>query len=311
MARITASHASHGESKTPQVKTIIDIEKRSERLLAGYQEWLGIIGYAESSVKTLPKQLEPFFLYLKREGITNLELVPKEIIRSYYETLQTRKSKQTGELLKNQTLNSHIRNLNLFSHYLEETDQGYLQIDLPYETREDTERDILTLHEISELYQVCTEGKEGLKERTILNLYYGCGLRCKEGLQLNVSDIQLDKRLLHIRITKNRKSRNVPFIDQIQKSLSDYLHHYQPKKLLLDGMSSSTVHRILRSLIERTENEALQEKNIGLHSLRHSIATHLLYQGMPIDQISEFLGHSSIMSTQTYLHVSYESAQYL
>ena len=288
------------------VKTekVIDIENKWVRLLAGYQEWLGIIGYAESSVKSLPQQLKPFFFHLREKKITTLELVPKEIIRSYYEHLQTRKSQQSGELLKQSTLNGHIRNLNLFAHYLEETDQGYLQIDLRYDRKEPEERDIITLHEISALYEVCNEGKEGLKERTILNLYYGCGLRCKEGLQLKVTDIQLDKRLLHIRITKNRKSRNVPFVDQIQKELSDYLHHYQPKQLLLEGMSSAALHKILRALIQRTENETLQKKKIGLHSLRHSIATHLLYQGMPIDQISEFLGHGSILSTQTYLHLA-------
>ena len=90
-----------------------------QRLLKGYQEWLGIIGYAESSVKSLPQQLKPFFIHLKRSEVKSLELVPKEIIRSYYEQLKQRKSQQTGELLKNSTLNGHIRNLNLLRNYLE------------------------------------------------------------------------------------------------------------------------------------------------------------------------------------------------
>ena len=99
-------------------KKVIDIENKLVRLLAGYQEWLGIIGYAESSVKTLPNQLEPFFLHMKQQEITKMEVVPKEVIRSDYKQLKQRKSQQTGELLKSSTLNGYIRNLNLFSNYL-------------------------------------------------------------------------------------------------------------------------------------------------------------------------------------------------
>lgn len=67
-------------------------------------------------------------------------------------------------------------------------------------------------------------------------------------------------------------------------------------------MSSTAVSKVLKGLIERTGNEELQEKKIGMHTLRHSIATHLLESGMGIESISQFLGHQGIRSTQTYLH---------
>ena len=71
-------------------------------------------------------------------------------------------------------------------------------------------------------------------------------------------------------------------------------------------MSSTAVSKVLKSLIERTGSEELKDKQIGLHTLRHSIATHLLESGMGIENISQFLGHQRIRSTQTYLHLSYE-----
>ena len=63
----------------------------------------------------------------------------------------------------------------------------------------------------------------------------------------------------------------------------------------------------LKLLQYYSEDSALQEKEIGLHSLRHSIATHLLQAGMPLESISRFLGHSSLESTQIYTHLSAEA----
>lgn len=298
---------------------VIGIENRTERLIAGYQEWLGIIGYAQSSVKTLPQQLQPFFSYLRQaghlneSGVESLALVSKEIIRNYYRQLKQRKSQLTGELLKNSTLNGHIRNLNLFGNYLEETGQGSLQLDLKYERIEPTEKEVLNLYEIDQLYNACEEGITGLRERAILSLYYGCGLRSSEGINLNVNDILLDKQLVHVKKAKNSRARYVPFVSNQKQDFELYLKYYQLKTespFLVNNkgrrMSSSAVSKILKSLIERTGREELQEKKIGLHTLRHSIATHLLESGMGIENISQFLGHQKIRSTQTYLHLTYE-----
>ena len=311
MARITPSHLSQPKSKTPKrAKTSYTYQ----RPLKGYQEWLGIIGYAESSVKSLPQQLHPFFIHLKRSGVKSLALVPKEIIRSYYEQLKQRKSQQTGELLKNSTLNGHIRNLNLFATYLEETGQGSLQLDLKLERVEIAEKEVLSLYEIDQLYNACEEGITGIRERAILSLYYGCGLRSQEGINLNVNDVLLDKQLVHIRKAKNKQARYVPFVVNQKQDFELYLQHYRSSLIryqeetafLLTNqgrrMSSTAVSRVLKSLVGRTQNEALQEKKIGLHALRHSIATHLLQSGMGIENISQFLGHMRIRSTQTYLH---------
>jgi len=308
MSRITASHLSQPKNKTPHEKT----SYLYQRVLEGYKEWLGIIGYAKDTVSSLPSQLQPFFFHLKEQKIENLNEVRKTIIYSYYEKLKQKKSQLTGELLKNSTLNGYIRNLRLFNDYLEETQQGSLLIDLQYEPKEQPEREMLSLYEIDQLYNACSEQIEGLRERVTLNLYYGCGLRSQEGINLNVNDILLDKQLVHIRKAKNRKARYVPFVEKQKRDFELYMRYYQLKAespLLVNNqskrMSSSVVSKVLKELVQRTDNEELKEKKIGLHTLRHCIATHLLESGMEIEAISQFLGHSGIRSTQTYLH--YES----
>ena len=122
------------------------------RINEGYKEWLDIIGYSRDTVNSLPNQLKPFFFHLKKENIHTLKEVSKQVIRNYYQTLKQKRSQQTGKLLKPSTLNGYLRNLRLFSDYLEETGQGSLQIDIRNEPKEYPEREVLSLYEIDQIY---------------------------------------------------------------------------------------------------------------------------------------------------------------
>lgn len=295
-----------------------------QRLAESYKEWLSLIGYAQDTVNHLPSQLQYFFLHLEKQQINSLEKVCKKNISCYYESIKQRKNPQTGSFLKSSTLNGYLRNLRLFSHYLEETGQGSLPIDIRNEPKEQAEREVLTREEIKQLYHACSEQTAGLRERAILSLYYGCGLRSSEGLRLNVEDILLEKQLLYVRKSKNYKARYVPFIKSQQQDFILYLKHCRPALDKADTIKQATpafllnnkgermrygqLSGILKSLIERTADEALQERKIGLHTLRHSIATHLLQSGMEIEAIAQLLGHRQIRSTQTYLHLLHEYA---
>jgi integrase/recombinase XerD len=76
-------------------------------------------------------------------------------------------------------------------------------------------------------------------------------------------------------------------------------------------MMDETYNKHLKALIERTQNEVLQEKKITMHNLRHSIATHLLEQGIPVEQVRLFLGHSQLETTQIYTHINRQQLQNL
>jgi len=284
------------------------------RLTEGFKEWLHIIGYAPSTIDSLPRRAAELLEYAGTQGIYSLSQIQNYHLKAYYETLKTKKSKQTGELLKNSTLNGIIRAWKLFGHYLEETDQGTLNVDLPYEPDDTIEREILTTQEIKALYNAADETILGLRDRAMLSVYYGCGLRSNEGLSLDLSDVMVEKGLLYVRKGKGYKERYVPFTEAVKTDFRLYLQECRPKLVKQPNEESFLVNNQGKRIGSSTQTKRLKEllkqanitKPIGLHNLRHSIATHLLKSGMQIEDIAKFLGHAYISSTQIYTHIAHE-----
>lgn len=298
------------------------------RYTEGFREWLRILNYNGSTVDTSARQLQELFDWLQAQQITSLtQLTRKHILQWYDQLKYVRKSQHTDTFLKASTLNSYISTLRLFAFYLQETEQASLTIDLVCEKLTPSIRHVLTTQEVQELYQATADDAYGLRDRAMLSLYYGCGIRSSEGIGLNLDDVMLNKKMLYIREGKGYKERYVPFVDKQQEDFENYLRHARPelvKASLSCGegqgevafllgykgrrISYTMLLRSLKQLQQRTGNEALQEKVFGLHALRHSIATHLMHRGMKFDYIGQFLGHSSLDSTQIYTHLAHEYA---
>ena len=134
---------------------------------------------------------------------------------------------------------------------------------------------------------------------------------------LDVGDIDFDRSLLHVRKGKNYKERFVPMSKASREYLQTYVYDHRAE--LLKGsktdalfISYNRYHRMqgqslfarLKRLAYQTESAEIVEKDIGLHTLRHSIATHLLAAGMKLESIRRFLGHGSLESTQVYTHLA-------
>lgn len=293
------------------------------RLTDGFKEWLDIMGYVPSSIESMPRRINEFTRFLQQYKVQQISQIKRKHIEAFYTKQKTRKSKLTGELLKNSTLNGINRILRLFAHYLEETGQGQLTIDIPYEKKEPPEREILTLDEIKALYNAADETILGLRDRAMLNIYYGCGLRSKEGTSLTLKDVMTDKNLIYVRKGKQYRERYVPFTYKQKKDFEFYLKScreelVKPARQRQSGgdeaqqsflvnnqgkpISSNTLHNRLKALAKI----AGINKTVGLHMLRHSIATHLMQSGMKIEDIATFLGHKNIESTQRYTHLSHE-----
>jgi integrase/recombinase XerD len=154
------------------------------------------------------------------------------------------------------------------------------------------------------------------RDRAILAIFYGCGLRRNEGVNVDVGDINFDRALLHVRKGKNYKERFVPMGKSVMKHLQEYIYDHRPEllqgskteslfvSLLTRRINGQTIILRIKYLKHQTENAELIEKEIGLHTLRHSIATHLLQSGMKLESIARFLGHSTLESTQIYTHLA-------
>lgn len=282
------------------------------RLTASFKEWLSIVGYSDDSVASQPRVIEKYFAFMVKNKVKSLDKIKLTDTQNWFETEKQRKSKQTGELLKNSTLNGIIRSLKLFSQFLDETSLGRLTIDLPYEPKEIPEREILTQDEIKALYNAADETILGLRDRAILSIYYGCGLRSKEGQFLELKDIILDRKLVHVRKGKQYKERYVPFVQKQMTDFKLYLQECRPELttaqtqnwFLLNNKGNQTNSSFLLKRIKQLVELAEIKKDIGLHTLRHSIATHLMQSGMKIESISQFLGHKNLDSTQRYTHIA-------
>ncbi len=171
-------------------------------------------------------------------------------------------------------------------------------------------REPLSKEEIQQLFTTATS----LKETALLHVFYSCGLRRSEGEALNINDIHFKQQLLYVREGKGAKRRVVPVTERVSKELEDYYLqercNHQPLKgsfkavdmeaFLLNAkgnrMKGDQCNKLLKQL---TEKAALQ-KEITLHHLRHSIATHLLQSGMSMEYVRDFLGHSFLETTQIY-----------
>ena len=285
------------------------------RLKEGYKEWLQLLNYNKTTKQQYPNYIYSFLEYLESQGIKSLKDLTGEALAKYIESVKTKVNPVTKTLLKGSTINGYIRNLKLFARYLEETGQQSFTVTTQYEIKQYTEKEILTTPEIQALYNATTEDTRGLRDRVILTIYYGCGLRCNEGLTLHINDVLLDKNLLYVRQGKQYKERYVPFVASQKKDIEHYLFYGRPKLLkdkdspyfLLNNqgreMKYGFLSAALKRMIKQTGNEALKNRSTGLHHLRHSIATHLMQGGMQIENISTFLGHGHLSSTQIYTHI--------
>jgi integrase/recombinase XerD len=145
-----------------------------------------------------------------------------------------------------------------------------------------------------------------LKHRIALTLIYSAGLRSQEASNMKISDIDFVRKSIHIRQSKYKKDRIVPLSNYMAKGLKTYLAVEKPSVWLFNGKdtdgrySSKGLDWVMREALKKTDIK----KEVSLHSLRHSYATHLLEDGVNILLIKKLLGHAKIETTMIYLHVA-------
>jgi integrase/recombinase XerD len=163
---------------------------------------------------------------------------------------------------------------------------------------------ILSEEEVSRLISVTTN----LKHKAIIVTIYSCGLRMSELLNLKMTDIQSDRRLVLVRDGKGNKDRTTVLSETTLGLLRKYYRVYKPQTYLFEGpggcrYSCKSVHAI----VKRSLDIAGIERPASTHTLRHSFATHLLENGTDLRYIQMLLGHTSPKTTEIYAHVSTKS----
>jgi integrase/recombinase XerD len=143
------------------------------------------------------------------------------------------------------------------------------------------------------------------KHRLLLWMIYSCGLRRSEVTNIRLRDLDRERRILNIIEGKGMVDRIVPVPDKLWEKIDDYTESYHPVIYLFEGQSggrysSESVYRVFKEALRK----AGIDKEVGVHSLRHSYATHLHESGLDIRYIQELLGHKSTRTTEIYTHVS-------
>lgn len=161
---------------------------------------------------------------------------------------------------------------------------------------------ILNRSELKELFKA----PKLLKQRIVLSLIYSAGLRGQEVINLKISDIDFERRTIHIRQSKYKKDRIVPLSFAMAKGLKKYLKAENPHIWLFNGKEASGKYstRGLSWVMRENLKKTSINKDVNLHSLRHSYATHLLEDGVDIVTVKNLLGHADVTTTMIYLHVA-------
>ncbi len=266
-------------------------------------------------------RIKEFFQYAETHISTEIEAITTADIINYHQHIEQRPSKKDGKALNQKTVSDHMRNIQDLYSMLQATGKIMINpantINIQY-PKDQSPRIALTQEEIKELYH----HTQTYEERAILALAYGCGLRVSELVQSNIEDIRIRDGYIVVQRGKGNKGRIVPMSPTVKKHLANYFYKVRLQQESKDRkafilhkkgkrMQKGTYNGRLQKLIKRTENETLKAKQISIHNLRHSIATHLIEQGIPMERVKEFLGHSQLETTEVYTHVSQQQLKQL
>lgn len=279
--------------RTNSAKTLIARAKQEVPKFADhirkFEHQITIKSYSESTVFSYSRSIAQISLYFKKSP---LDLDADEI-NSYLYTLRQDKD------LSDTYFKHAVYGLRFFYRVYDLEDRA---IRLPSLKNNRKLPVVFSQEELRRLFKA----PQRLKQRVLLSLIYSAGLRVSEVCKLRINDIDYDRKQLHIRQSKNNKSRYVVLSDYISKGLQQYIEGARPKEYLFNGRRQGTPlgHSAVQQSFRLAMKKSGIRKDACVHTLRHSFATHLLEQGVDIVSIKEQLGHAHIQTTMMYLHVA-------
>lgn len=282
-------------------------------LLQSFTEWLQLLNYSPLSIPTHTTSLKDFLQYQEATGKLLLAQLAATDANHFIEYLQSKVGERTHKALSNNHINKYMQSLKLFSKYIRETGRSIVGFTLERLEEKKSKPAWLTKEEVRNLYDAINDDILGIRDKAMLAIFYGCGLRLNEGASIELSDINQSNKVLHVRKGKHYKERFVPIAEKNFEEIKLYLEYARPQLIqeqkheyiFVDANKGRIMNRqSLYIRIKKLVKKAKIKKQAGTHTLRHSIATHLLQSGMKLERIKEFLGHADLDSTQIYTHIA-------
>jgi site-specific recombinase XerD len=277
-----------------------------EGMIQAFRTHLVRLGYSEGMTRMLPACVAEFTAWAGQSP----QQIAATDIQDYYHYLQQRPNKRRGGGLSEMMIHHQLYSLRVWFDYLEQTGlvAAHPMSGLSFPQPHHQKREILGEGEIQLLFN----SARSLRVKAVLHLCYSCGLRRWEAVQLDVRDIHFRNQLLYVRRGKGGVRRVIPFT---ARTGQDLWHYYQYERaeeeragrpmeaFLLNSRGGRLQGNAMNRMVSELVAKAGIDKAISLHSLRHSIATHLLAGGMTLERVRDFLGHKHLETTQLYTRV--------
>lgn len=251
---------------------------------------LKLKGYSDNTIRCYINEFAQYLYFLQERPAKYCdETVVRDYLIHCIEVLR----------LKENTLHSRISGIKFY--YEQVLFQERIFLEIPRPKKQSKLPKSLNIYEVKRII----DAAENLKHNTILKLCYGMGLRLSEILNLKINDIDSKTMRVLVERAKGKKDRYVNLPDSILEQLRTYYLEYKPKVYLFEGLHGGQYSaRSVQEVFKKALTKAGINKKVGIHSLRHSYATHLLESGTDVRFIQELLGHKDIKTTLLYTHVT-------
>ena len=284
------------------------LSERWQAILNSFDEYITARGLTKTTCRELKDCIHEFILFTHNNKIEFPSQCSSKLLLSYFQYITSRPKGKSIDVIQGSTPNHHVYGLRTFFGWL--FNSGAISfnpvVDLKFPKYFSRKVEALSVTSIQKLFSSC----ESDLERILLSIYYGCGLRRSEGQSLLIADIDIIHWKVIVRKGKFSKRREVPIGKNLQTYFRNYVASYHQasylasdktpflidkNKIPIDG---NKAYQIIKHIASKAD---LTHEEINLHVLRHSIATHLLLNGMQLDLVRKFLGHNSVDTTQHYL----------
>lgn len=283
----------------------------NQTLMRDFCRWMEMLGYQETTVYGMQKNLYYLLIYLEDNGLE----ISSEALQQYTQYVKQR-PKMSGQkgLLSASSIYNIYQTIRLLQEYFSYMKDVFLDVYLPPMKRQAVERKTLSIKQINLVYQVIEQEKNEalrLRDKALMAVLYGAGLRRGEAQRLQIKHLLFRQKRLYVLPGKTGVQRYVPMTETMIKDLKTYIYEgryaAKPKAqhhVFISRRGNALSKPMYQERLKIWEARADFITPLTPHLLRHSIATHLLKAGMSIEKISQFLGHRSLAATQIYTHIT-------
>jgi len=268
-----------------------------EELLYRFERTISVLGRSRSTFENYARHVASISLHY---GKLPTDLDPEQV-EEYLFMLQKRSQTPSQTYFKHTVYGLRF--------LLKSEGLPYEYLHLPEIKKEKKLPIVLSKPEVWRLLKVC----QLLKHKLLIGLLYGCGLRCLEVRSVRLSDLDFDRKQLRVVQGKGKKDRYVPLSEHLIRGLKKYIETEKPQEYLFNGQpmgraggdfDSRYSQRGVQWVVKQACKRAQISKEVHVHTLRHTFATHLLEDGLDILSIKNLLGHEDIETTMIYLQIA-------